>query len=207
MQELLKDSALCAANRKDREWRKNGRQVERSATYKLLFAIHLLMAFVCHQLSKSLPFEIDFFGVDKFFFSMIFQSLWRFSIVCRYQDIWRMPHVPCHLSEIGQPETISLTINNRNHKSIEKLPNQIYFSQSIDIIQLSVGQKVESDHASISFVTEQHSHPTLLIQLLYAAVEILFFCSQMPFLCGMDGFVRMDICSWGKNCCVMNQLQ
>ena len=71
-----------------------------------------------------------------------------------------MPHVPCHLSEIGQPETISLTINNRNHKSIEKLPNQIYFSQSIDIIQLSVGQKVESDHASISFVTEQHSYPT-----------------------------------------------
>ena len=71
-----------------------------------------------------------------------------------------MPHVRCHLSEIGQPETISLTINNRNHKSIEKLPNQIYFSQSIDIIQLSVGQKVESDHASISFVTEQHSHPT-----------------------------------------------
>ena len=50
------------------------RQVERGATYKLLFAIHLLMAFVCNQLTKSLPFEIDFLGVDRFFFSMIFQS-------------------------------------------------------------------------------------------------------------------------------------
>ena len=91
-----------------------------------------------------------------------------------------MPHVPCHLSEIGQPETISLTINNRNHKSIEKLPNQIYFSQSIDIIQLSVGQKVESDHASISFVTEQHSHPTA-----NTAVEI-FIC-QPNFISVWDG--------------------
>ena len=91
-----------------------------------------------------------------------------------------MPHVRCHLSEIGQPETISLTINNRNHKSIEKLPNQIYFSQSIDIIQLSVGQKVESDHASISFVTEQHSHPTA-----NKAVEI-FIC-QSNFISVWDG--------------------
>ena len=93
-----------------------------------------------------------------------------------------MPHVPCHLSEIGQPETISLTINNRNHKSIEKLPNQIYFSQSIDIIQLSVGQKVESDHASISFVTEQHSHPTA-----NTAVEIfVFFSVEFHFCMGWD---------------------
>ena len=147
----------------------------------MLCAIHLLMAFVCHQLSKSLPFEIDFgwfLGVDKFFFSMIFQSLWRFSIVCRYQDIWRMPHVACHLSEIGQPETISLTINNRNHKSIEKLPNQIYFSQSIDIIQLSVGQKVESDHASISFVTEQHSYPTANTVTLCSCRNSLFLQSN-----------------------------
>ena len=95
-----------------------------------------------------------------------------------------MPHVPRHLSEIGQPETISLTINNRNHKSIEKLPNQIYFSQSIDIIQLSVGQKVESDHASISFVTEQHSHPTAN-KVTFAAVEI-FIC-QSNFISVWDG--------------------
>ena len=60
-------------------------------------------------------------------------------------------------------------------------PNQIYFSQSIDIIQLSVGQKVESDHASISFVTEQHSHPTA-----NTAVEIfVFFFSRISFLYGM----------------------
>ena len=105
-----------------------------------------------------------------------------------------MPHVRCHLSEIGQPETISLTINNRNHKSIEKLPNQIYFSQSIDIIQLSVGQKVESDHASISFVTEQHSHPTA-----NKAVEI-FIC-QSNFISVWDGIkeILVFLTSW-SNC-------
>ena len=87
MQELLKDNALCAANKKDKEWRKNDVEVERSATYKLLLAIHVLMAFVCHQLSKRLPLEIDFgwfLGVDKFFFSMIFRARKDFQL---YVDI------------------------------------------------------------------------------------------------------------------------
>ena len=50
---------------------------------------------------------------------------------------------------------------NQTTKQLKILPDWIHFSESppilIDIIQLEVGQKLESDHAWLSFVTEQQS--------------------------------------------------